>query len=141
MFYHQRLDVPETPAALSEEYLRELADLVDRVGRDRSESETSLDADAIETVEAGEDPGLSLEAAAELAALASDEPDAETIVLEACEHLLLGMSTAVLDVETLAGEVALDLDPKEIQQKVERRAPMTFAEYVHFQHAIAERAP
>ena len=58
-----------------------------------------------------------------------------------CEHLLLGMSTGVMDVDTLASEIALDMDPKEIQQKLERRAPMSFDEYVHLQHAIARRQP
>lgn len=85
---------------------------------------------------AGDDPGLSLPDAAALQALADDAPDADTIAEIGCEHLLLGMSSAVMDVDSLARAVDLDLDPKEIQQKLERRAEMSFREYVHLQHAI-----
>ncbi len=42
----------------------------------------------------------------------------------ACEHLLLGMSTAVLDVDAVESDLEIDLAAKEIQQKIERRAPI-----------------
>lgn len=141
MFYEQRLDVPETPAQLRAEYDGMLAAILESVGIDSAAAETDVPCDALEVAAAGESPSLSLEDAASIAALDPDEPDAETIEIEACEHLLLGMTTAVLDVESLAAEVPLDLDPKEIQQKLERRAPMTFEEFVHIQHAIASNAP
>jgi len=69
-------------------------------------------------------------------ALAAGVPDAETVVEMACDHLLLGMSTAVLDVDRLAAGVELGLDPKEVQQKLERRAPMRFEEFVALQHHV-----
>jgi hypothetical protein len=51
------------------------------------------------------------------------------------------MSTAVLDVDTVATEIDLDLDPKEVQQKLERRTPMSFEEYVRIQQFIVGRQP
>ena len=141
MFYEHRLSVEGSPADLRAEYLETLAESVETVGTETATDETGIDSDTVETLTDGGLPGLTLEEAAQLLALREGEPDAETIVVEACEHLLLGMSTAVLDVETLAAEVDIDLDPKEIQQKIERRSPMDFEEYVHLQHAIAERSP
>lgn len=141
MFYEQRLTVPETPAALRAEYDEALAAILNEVGIDSAATETDISPETLEAIGAGESPSISLSEAAAITALDPDEPDAETIEIEACEHQLLGMSTAVLDVESLAAEVALDLDPKEIQQKLERRAPMTYEEFVHIQHAIGSNAP
>jgi hypothetical protein len=137
MFHEQRFDLDgATPAELHAEYLADLATAVETVGTDDAVAQTGLDRATVETVLAGDDPGLSLPDAAALQALADDAPDADTIAEIGCEHLLLGMSSAVMDVDSLARAVDLDLDPKEIQQKLERRAEMSFREYVHLQHAI-----
>ena len=165
MFSELRTSVPDTPAELWRSYVEELAGTTERVGAETVREETALDRETIDalverdvsTLAAGESMDLvenesiagasgdraplSLQDACEIAALRAEQPDAETILTEACEHLLLGMSTAVLDVETLATEVALDLEPKEIQQKLERRAPMSFEEFVQLQFAIANRTP
>ncbi|ELY51572.1 DUF5791 family protein [Natronococcus jeotgali] len=140
MFYEQRTSVPETAADLRAEYDDQLASIVDRRGLETVAERTSADRDALEALLAGESPALSLEAAAEIQALEDGEPDAETIETMACEHLLLGMTTAVLDVDAVESHLELDLDAKEIQQKIERRAPMSFEEYVRLQHVIAGRA-
>lgn len=141
MFYEQRLSVDGAPTDLHAEYGETLTAVVEAVGTERAAAETEVDQATIERIADGGTPELTLAEAAQLLALREGEPDAETIEIEACEHLLLGMSTAVLDVETLAAEVDIDLDPKEIQQKIERRSPMGFDEFVHLQHAIAERTP
>ena len=165
MFSELRTTVPDTPADLWRSYVEELASTAADHGVERVREDTSLDRETIDalverefsTLAAGESMDLvenestagasgdraplSLRDACQIAALRAEQPDAETIMIEACEHLLLGMSTAVLDVETLATEVALDLEPKEIQQKLERRSPMSFEEYVTIQHAIANRVP
>ena len=165
MFSELRTTVPDRPEDLWRSYVEDLAGTVERHGVELVREETSLDRETIDALvereystlaagesmalaengSAGETSGdrapLSLQDACEVAALRAEQPEAETILIEACEHLLLGMSTAVLDVETLASEVALDLEPKEIQQKLERRAPMSFAEYVQLQYAIANRVP
>lgn len=142
MFHEQRTDVGEaSPADLREEYVGDLAAAIEAVGIEAAGDRTGLERETLEAIRDGDPPALDLVDAARVQALAEDAPDADTLVDVACEHLLLGMSTGVLDVETLAGELAIDLDPKEIQQKLERRAPMTLAEYAHLQHAIAREQP
>lgn len=141
MFYELRLSAPDRPETLRREYDDALASAVESAGIEDATARTSVDRERLDTLVGGGSPRLSLDEASSLLALDETEPDAETIAVEACEHLLLGMSTAVLDVETLAAEVELDLDPKEVQQKIERRAPMTFDEFVHLQYAIADSAP
>ncbi|MCU4752278.1 DUF5791 family protein [Halobacteria archaeon AArc-curdl1] len=144
MFYAQRMDVPETPAALREEYDTQLEDTLERTAFDAQETVSTTET----TVEIGDvisrfeerSSDISLEEAAAIQSLEDGEPDPDTIIEIACEHLLLGMTTAVLDVDTLASELEIDLDAKEVQQKIERRAPMTFDEYVHIQHAIVSRS-
>lgn len=140
MFYEQRTAVPETPADLRAEYDDQLASIVDRHGLETATDRTGVDRDVLEALLEDGSPDLSLEDAAEIQALESDEPDAETIETMACEHLLLGMTTAVLDVDAVESHLGLDLDAKEVQQKIERRTPMSFEEYVHLQHVIAGRA-
>ncbi len=140
MFYEQRMTVPDTPEALAAHYHNQFAEVVTAVGREQAVTTTGIDATRLAALESG-DPALSLEEAAALVALEEGEPDPETVVEIACEHLLLGMSMAVLDVEALASRLELELDAKEIQQKLERRAPMTFGEFVYFQHAIVSSIP
>ncbi len=141
MFYEQRMTVPDSPAALRAEYEDDLATIVDQRGPASVAADTDLDEATLEALAAGDSPDLTLEEAAEIQSLAEDEPDPETIVTMALEHLLLGMSTAVLDVEALESYIDLDLEAKEIQQKIEGRAPMSFAEFVHVQYVIADGAP
>ncbi|MCU4741912.1 DUF5791 family protein [Natronoglomus mannanivorans] len=143
MFYEQRMQAPDSPASLRAEYDEDLREAVDAVGLETAADATSVDADQLEALLdlEGESPDLDLEEAAEIQALAEGTPDPDTIVEMACEHLLLGMTTAVLDVDSLAGELEIDLDAKEVQQKIERRAPMSFDEFVHVQHVIASGSP
>ncbi|MCU4925329.1 DUF5791 family protein [Halobacteria archaeon AArc-dxtr1] len=138
MFYEQRRSVPASPAALRTEYAVELSSIVDDVGLEDVTAQTDIDRDRLVSID---DAELTLAEAAEIQSLTGGEPDPETIETIACEHLLLGMSSAVMDVDTLAAELDLALEPKEIQQKIERRTPMTFAEYVHLQYAIVDALP
>ncbi|WP_255193433.1 DUF5791 family protein [Natronobeatus ordinarius] len=141
MFYEQRLTVPDSPAELRAAYDDDLAGIVEAVGLEMAATTTDVDRETLEALLDGDSPELAVEEAAALVALADGEPDAETVVEIACDHLLLGMSTAVLDVEAVESELELDLDAKEVQQKIERRAPMSFEEYVHIQHVIVSRMP
>ncbi|ELY89175.1 hypothetical protein C483_14530 [Natrialba hulunbeirensis JCM 10989] len=141
MFYEQRMAVPDSPADLRAEYAADLAGVVDQYGADTVANETDLDAETLESLEADTIADLTLEEAAQIQSQADGEPDADTIVEIACEHLLLGMTTAVLDVDAVESELPVDMDAKEIQQKIERRAPMSFGEYVHLQHTIVGSSP
>ncbi|WP_254769486.1 DUF5791 family protein [Salinilacihabitans rarus] len=139
MFYEQRTTAPDSPADLRAEYETDLAGVLDRVDLSEAVATTGIERERLEALRDGDSPSLSLAEAAAILALDEGEPDAETIETMATEHLLLGMSTAVLDVETVESELDIDLDAKEVQQKIERRAPMSFAEFVHVQYVIADR--
>lgn len=141
MFYEQRMAVPDSPAALRAEYEDDLAAVVEQRGAADAAADTDLEPETLEALSAGDLPDLTLEEAAQVQALAEGTPDPETIVTMALEHLLLGMSTAVLDVDAVEGDLEIDLDAKEIHQKIEGRAPMSFAEFVHIQYVIADGAP
>lgn len=141
MFHEERRTVPDSPEKLLDEYAADLAAAIDAVGLDRAVERTGLERGTIESVANGDLPDLTLSDAAAIQALADGTPDPETIVEIGCDHLLLGMSTAVLDVDTVATEIDLDLDPKEVQQKLERRTPMSFEEYVRIQQFIVGRQP
>ncbi|MDF9745660.1 DUF5791 family protein [Natrinema salsiterrestre] len=141
MFYEQRMTVPDSPDDLRAEYEDDLAAIVDDRGAAAVAAETDVDREILESLAAGDSPDISLEQAARIQSLAEGEPDPETMVTMALEHLLLGMSTAVLDVDAVETELELDLDAKEVHQKIEGRAPMSFDEFVHVQYVIADGAP
>ncbi|APW96326.1 hypothetical protein CHINAEXTREME_00460 [Halobiforma lacisalsi AJ5] len=145
MFHEQRTTVPETPAELRAEYRDELAAVVDDRGLETAAEETTLPREALEALADrdgdGDLPDISLEEAAEVLALEDGVRDPETVVTMATEHLLMGMSTAVMDVEAVESELEIEMDAKEVQQKIERRAPMSFEEYVHLQHVIVDNIP
>lgn len=136
---YEEIDDPEsvTPAALREGYVDELAAAVESVGIDEVVAETGLDPDLVEAIAAGETPDVTLSDAAAILASQPDAPDQEAILLEVRDHLLMGMSIAVMDVEILAAELDDVLSAKQIQQKIEGRAPMTLDEYATIHHAIA----
>jgi hypothetical protein len=119
----------QSPEELRSAYGEVLAETVESVGVDTVVSRSGVDREVVEAIGAGEEPELTLEAAAAVLAADPDRPDGETIEMEALDILMMGMTTAVVDVEAVA--VGLDdaMDPKEIQQKVEGRYPVTLAEY------------
>jgi len=142
MFHEQRTDVDGlSPGDLRAEYEADLAEAVESVGIDAASEETALDRDRLAALADGESPSLSLKEAAQVQSLADGVADPETVVEMACEHLLLGMTTGVMDVDALARGLDIGLDPKEVQQKIERRAPMSFEEFVRIQHVIASGQP
>ncbi|KAB1189166.1 MULTISPECIES: DUF5791 family protein [Haloferax] len=124
-----------SPDELRAAYEDELRAVVDTAGADVAAdaadvSEDHLTNDVLE---------LTLEQAAAILALADENPDADAIVWEFRDHLLMGMTTGILDVDTLAAEVDLDLSGQEIQQAIEGRTPATLDELAAIHHAIAVR--
>lgn len=117
------------PDDLREAYDDLLADAIEAGGVSAAADETGLDEATVQSLVDGESPDLSLEDATAILSLDADRPDAETLAAEAREILLIGMSSAVLDVEALASGVDDALEPKEIQQKIEGRYPITLDEY------------
>jgi hypothetical protein len=106
-----------------------LAATIQSVGATTVADETGIDESRIEALLDGDSPELSLAESAAILETDSERPDAETILAEARNILLMGMSAAVLDVETLAAEIEDEMQPKEIQQKVEGRHPVSLDEY------------
>jgi hypothetical protein len=128
-----------SPDALREAYETQLRSATSAVDTETAAAESGVDADRIRAVEAGAVPGLSVEDAAALLALDDGRPDAESIVLELRDHLLMAMTTGVVDVDTLAANVDLDLSGQEVQQALEGRTEMTLAQLAAIHQFLAAR--
>lgn len=136
---HEVAEGTETePIPMRDAYETLVRDAIEAVGVDTVVSETDLDRETVTALAEGDSRELSVEEAAAVIALDADR-DAETIVFELRDHLLMGMTTAVLDVDTIAAESDADMDAKEIQQKIEGRMPMPLSEYARLHHFIASR--
>lgn len=137
MFYDNRTDRSHSSAAtLRAEYENELRAAIAVVGIERAVEETTVERDRLDSLMNEKSSDLTLTEAASIQALAPETPDAETIIDLTCDHLLLGMSNAILDVEALDRRLDVDLGAKTIQRKLEQRESMTFDEFIRFQHAI-----
>ncbi|WP_327051423.1 DUF5791 family protein [Halomicrococcus gelatinilyticus] len=128
-----------TPAELRAQYEAELAATIDAVGVDAVADRADVDRDVVAGLADGESPGVTIEDAAAILATAGDAPSKDAIVTELRDHLMMGMTTAVLDVDRLASEIDGEVEPRTVQQQVEGRRKMTLAEYAAIHHVIAER--
>ena len=129
----------ESPDDLREQYEAELAEVVEDAGIETATEETGVESERLYALVEGDSPELTVEEASAILALDPEEPDAEIVRAEIEDRLLLGMTTAVLDVDTIAANVERDLSGKEVHQRVEGRAPMSLAEYAEIHYLIAER--
>lgn len=127
-----------SPAALLDDYRALLQGTL--ADADESPRADDLDPAVVDAVRDGAVGALTLEEAAAVLAIDPDKPNATAIAAEARDILLMGMTTAVMDVEAVASAVDTTLEPKEIQQKVEGRFPMTLEEYALLHHTIAAGA-
>jgi len=127
-----------SPAELRSEYEAVLVETIETVGESTVAERSGVDQGTIRALVDGEAPELTLEEAA--AILGTDEQylDADSVEAEARDILLMGMSIAVLDVEAIAAGINDELEPKEIQQKVEGRYPISLGEYAVI-HSYIER--
>lgn len=125
------------PDAARDRYLDTLAEALDRVGRDELLDTTGVDPIGLDAIEARDADAISLADAATILAIdTGDDPDA--LLAEARETVLLEMSTAVVDVDTLAADLDGDLGPREIQATVEGRHPMSLAQYAQIRYRLAD---
>lgn len=125
-----------TPEELHGAYLEAVREPIEALGVETVAERAGIDADVVRAVADGERPELTLEAAAAILATDDARPDGETIKMEALDILLMGMTTAVVDVDAVAAGLNDEMDPKEIQQKVEGRYPITLAEYAAIHHFL-----
>lgn len=138
MLYDALADAEEPSAAeLRTAYAEELADTVEAAGFDAAVETTGLDADLLSTFADGEVGDATLADAAAILGL-DDGPDADTVETEVRDHVLMEMSTAILDVDTVAVEIDSDLTAKEVQGALEGRVRLTLAELADI-HALIER--
>jgi hypothetical protein len=123
------------PADLVDAYRAVLRETVDRLGVEAVVEETGLDPGIVDSLHDGDVGSVTISDAAAVLGADPDRPDAETVAAEARDVLLLGMTTAVVDVDTLSSALDATMEPKEIQQKLEGRHPMTLREYaaIHFE--------
>ena len=117
-----------------------LAGAVADVGTDRIVEATSLDAETVAAVADGDAADLTVAEGASVLAIAGDD-DPETLVAELRDHLLMGMTTAVLDVDTIAAAIDADLTGQEVQQTLEGRAAMTLQQLADIMAVIETNKP
>jgi hypothetical protein len=125
---------------LRAEYDALLQSVVETVGVDRIVAETDLSRETVEAIAAGEateSVELTVTEAAAILGLSEDVPDAEVVVLELRDHLLMGMTTGVLDVDTISAEIDVDLTGQEVQQALEGRTEMTLDELAAIHRFVA----
>jgi hypothetical protein len=127
------------PDDLQAAYESVLVETIESVGIETVAAESGVDIETLEALVAGEPPDVPPEDAAAILATDPERPDADFLVADARDILLMGMSSAVLDVEALASGIGGQIEPKEIQQKVEGRFPMTLAEYALLHQYIEEK--
>lgn len=132
---HESPGAATTPDLLAA-YEAALRSVVDDRGQAAVADATGLDVATVEAAGNGDAADLTLSEAAEVLALADDAPDAGAIEAEARDHLLLGMTTGILDVDTVAAEIDVDLTAKEVQQAIEGRTPVTLAQFAAIQSYI-----
>lgn len=137
-------DAADDPASLSPAELRaayeaQIRTAVEPVGVETAAADAGVDEKQVAAVVDGDAPDMRVEDAAALLALSDEYPDQEAIVLELRDHLLLGMTTGVLDVDTIASNVDLDLSGQEVQQALEGRSAMTLEQLAAIHRYIAER--
>ncbi|WP_396610429.1 DUF5791 family protein [Haloferax sp. S1W] len=124
-----------SPAELRAAYEDELRSAIDAAGADAAADAAGVS----EQVLSNGVLELTLEQAASILALTDGNPDADAIVWEFRDHLLMGMTTGILDVDSLASEVALDLTGQEVQQAIEGRTSVSLNELAAIHHAIEVR--
>jgi hypothetical protein len=138
--FHEAVEDPgaRTPEDLYAAYERMLVEAVESVGAERAAADSGVDREAVDALLAGETPELTLEEGAALLALDADK-EAEDIVLVSRDALLMGMTTAVLDVDSLSAGIDGELSGREIQAKVEGRFPIMLREFARIHQYIGTR--
>jgi hypothetical protein len=118
-----------TPTELYNRYISEIRTVIDEHGIETVAESSGVDPATLRKLSDGESPELTLEDGAAILATPDDSLDGETIATIARDELLMGMTTAVLDVEAVESGLGGDLEAREIQAKVEGRFPMTLREF------------
>lgn len=129
--FHEVVPDPgnRTPAALERAFADALAEVIAARGVDAVTDETGVAAETIEAATAGDLEDVTLTDGAAILALTPESPHADEIAALSRDAILMGMTNAVMDVDALASALDGRMEPREIQQKVEGRQPVTLAEF------------
>jgi hypothetical protein len=125
-------------AALHDRYLDAVQDAVEAAGADAAANTTAVERERVQALCAGEPVELTVAEAASLLAL-DESVSGETIAAETRDHLLLRMTTGVIDVDTIAANVDIDMRATEIQQGLEGRTPLSLDRLAAIHRFIEER--
>jgi len=109
------------------------------VDRDRLVGDIGLTEAEAAAARDGDVATLSLADGAAVLAAAEPDRDADAMVAEVRDHLLMGMATAVLDVDAIAARIEADLTGQEVQQALEGRTTMTLGQLAEILAVIERR--
>ncbi|ERH12092.1 MAG: hypothetical protein J07HB67_01105 [halophilic archaeon J07HB67] len=130
----------ETPTAaeLESAYASELAAVVTAHGRETVAADSGVDPETLAAFVDGEVADATLSDAAAVFGVDGTDPDAVTA--EVRDGLLMGLSTAILDVDTVALEIDTELDAREVRQALEGEIRLRLDELAAVQSLIRSRS-
>ena len=139
--FHDVADDPGSlaPEELLELYEAELRGVIEEHGIAEVTEASGTDESTLRALADGKSPELTLEEASAVMAVAEGTADAETIATVSRDALLMGMTTAVLDVEAVESGIGGRLEAREIQSKIEGRFPLTLEEFALLQQYIESK--
>jgi len=129
-----------TAATLLTSFETLVSEAVDEIGRGQIAAEAGIDEAVVDAAVDGNAAAVRLEDGAAIVAAPTDR-DGDAVVAEVRDHLLMGMATAVLDVDAIAAAIDADLTGQEVQQALEGRAPMTLGQLAEIMAVIERRKP
>lgn len=121
-------------ATVAKRYVAALAAVADTADLDGH-----LDPAVVSAIEATDPAGVTVEHAATVLEATGEIDDAGVFIADVTDRLLLGMTTAIVDVDTVSANVDVDLAPGEVQRRVEGRTPMTIEEYAAIEQFLESR--
>ncbi|WP_284014347.1 DUF5791 family protein [Halobaculum litoreum] len=132
-----------TAGDLLSAYARELSAALEGADAAAVADDTGVDEATVAAMASGDPDAVAavrLEDAAAVLERSAGVP-AHDIDYEVRDHLMMGMMTAILDVDTIAAEIDADLTGQEVQQALEGRTRLTLGELAEMQALIVDRSP
>ena len=116
-----------------------LHDAAATADREALTEEAGVSESTARAVVSGDISSVTVTDGAAVLAAADADRDADAVVAEVRDHLLMGMTTAVLDVDAIAARIDADLTGQEVQQALEGRTPMTLGQLAEVMSVIERR--
>lgn len=130
------VDVEATdPVALHGRYLAALGSIVDDVGAMEVAEKTGIDVGRLEMLP-DEDPALTLRDACAIIGTSGSVSNADTLARDARDHLVVRMSSAILDVDSLASGLEADVEPRDYRRMIEGHTEILLRQYARIYHRV-----